>query len=155
MKKVIKLILIILWITMIFCFSSQKGTSSSNLSNGLIYKVTSYITGNKVSNKEKITLSNKYSKFVRKMAHFSVYLILGVLVVSFISEFNIKRRYLLAVILCIFYALTDELHQYFVPGRSCELLDVLLDSTSSLLGALAYKFIISIKKGSILKKEKI
>ena len=140
---------------MIFCFSSQKGTSSSNLSNGLIYKVTSYITGNKVSNKEKITLSNKYSKFVRKMAHFSVYLILGVLVVSFISEFNIKRRYLLAVILCIFYALTDELHQYFVPGRSCELLDVLLDSTSSLLGALAYKFIISIKKGSILEKEKI
>ena len=146
MKKVIKLILIILWITMIFCFSSQKGTSSSNLSNGLIYKVTSYITGNKVSNKEKITLSNKYSKFVRKMAHFSVYLILGVLVISFISEFNIKRRYLLAVILCIFYALTDELHQYFVPGRSCELLDVLLDSTSSLLGVLAYKFIISIKK---------
>ncbi len=146
MKKVIKLILIILWITMIFCFSSQKGTSSSNLSNGLIYKVTSYITGNKVSNKEKITLSNKYSKFVRKMAHFSVYLILGVLVISFIREFNIKRRYLLAVILCIFYALTDELHQYFVPGRSCELLDVLLDSTSSLLGVLVYKFIISIKK---------
>ena len=146
MKKVIKLILIILWITMIFCFSSQKGTSSSNLSNGLIYKVTSYITGNKVSNKEKVILSNKYSKFVRKMAHFSVYLILGVLVISFISEFNIKRRYLLAVILCVLYALTDELHQYFVPGRSCELLDVLLDSASSFLGVLFYKFIISIKK---------
>ncbi len=148
MKKAIKLILIILWITMIFCFSSQKGTSSSNLSNGLIYKVTSYITGNKVSNKEKVILSNKYSKFVRKMAHFSVYLILGILVISFISEFNIKRRYLLAVILCVLYALTDELHQYFVPGRSCELLDILLDSTSSFLGVLFYKFIISIKKGN-------
>ena len=82
------------------------------------------------------------------MAHFSVYLILGILVISFISEFNIKRRYLLAVILCVLYALTDELHQYFVPGRSCELLDILLDSTSSFLGVLFYKFIISIKKGN-------
>lgn len=34
------------------------------------------------------------------------------------------------------YAVTDELHQHFVPGRSCELRDVCIDSAGVLCGIL-------------------
>ena len=34
------------------------------------------------------------------------------------------------------YAVTDEIHQYFVPGRSCEVRDVVIDSCGVLVGAL-------------------
>ena len=38
----------------------------------------------------------------------------------------------LALMLCVIYALTDEGHQAFVPGRTASLYDVALDSTGAL-----------------------
>ena len=32
------------------------------------------------------------------------------------------------------YAVTDEIHQYFVPGRSCEFRDICIDSAGVLCG---------------------
>ncbi len=44
----------------------------------------------------------------------------------------------------IIYALSDEIHQYFVPGRSCDAIDFLVDSLAimvSLLTILRWKFL--------------
>ena len=43
-----------------------------------------------------------------------------------------KERPYLALMLCVVYALTDEGHQVFVPGRTASLYDVALDSTGAL-----------------------
>lgn len=43
---------------------------------------------------------------------------------------------LVSWIICTLYAGTDELHQYFVPGRACSLRDVCIDSAGALLGVL-------------------
>jgi len=40
------------------------------------------------------------------------------------------------VLLCAALGALDELHQYFVPGRSALVTDVLLDTASAALGAL-------------------
>lgn len=65
---------------------------------------------------------------IRKSAHFTEY---GVLFWLLIRGPMAERPYL-ALMLCIVYALTDEGHQVFVPGRTASLYDVALDSTGAL-----------------------
>ena len=72
---------------------------------------------------------------VRKSAHFAEY---GVLFWLLIRGPMAERPYL-AVMLCVVYALTDEGHQVFVPGRSASLYDAALDSS----GALFSHFLIT------------
>ena len=45
-----------------------------------------------------------------------------------------KQSVVFTLLLCIGYAITDELHQAFVPGRTPKLLDVLIDSSGASLG---------------------
>lgn len=47
----------------------------------------------------------------------------------------------LAWIFAVIYALTDEWHQTFVPGRHGSLLDVLIDGTGAGLGLLALNWV--------------
>lgn len=73
---------------------------------------------------------------VRKSAHFFAYLVLGVLVVNSLKVFGVTgpRLYMSAILVCILYAVTDEVHQLFVPGRGCQLRDVLIDSVGAGVG---------------------
>jgi len=67
---------------------------------------------------------------------------------SFIAkvlEINPKRFYssvlrgvLLAFVICVLYAISDETHQIFVPGRSAQISDVLIDSVGAIVGILMY-----------------
>ena len=59
---------------------------------------------------------------VKKGGHFTVYAILGILAAS------ATRSWPLALILVVLYALSDELHQRFVPGRNGNALDVGIDT---------------------------
>lgn len=43
-----------------------------------------------------------------------------------------------AELFCALYACSDELHQYFVPGRSCRFFDVCVDSAGAFCGALLF-----------------
>jgi VanZ family protein len=65
---------------------------------------------------------------VRKAAHFTEY---GILFWLLVRGPMADRPYL-ALMLCVVYALTDEGHQIFVPGRTASLYDVALDSTGAL-----------------------
>ena len=65
---------------------------------------------------------------VRKAAHFTEYGILFWLLV----RGPMARRPYLALLMCVVYALTDEGHQVFVPGRTASLYDVALDSSGAL-----------------------
>ena len=86
---------------------------------------------------------------VRKTAHFTEYLMLGA---SLAVNVNDCREWkwsgmLPAVsfaapwIIGTLYAVTDEVHQYFVPGRSCELRDVVIDACGTAAGVLIMKMI--------------
>ena len=44
----------------------------------------------------------------------------------------------LAILICVLYAASDEIHQIFVPGRSCRVMDILLDSFGSISGIIIY-----------------
>jgi VanZ family protein len=65
---------------------------------------------------------------LRKAAHAAEFAVLGFLLLRAVG------REIAALLLGIAYALTDELHQHFVPGRQGSVLDVLLDSVGVALG---------------------
>lgn len=130
MKNKISLLLVILWMIFIFVMSSFDATSSSNQSNFIVDIITSII------NIKDIGL---LSLIIRKLAHFIEYFILGILVINFITRYD--KKIIIAILLCIIYATSDEIHQIFVPGRSCQIIDIMIDSLGSIMGIYLYKLI--------------
>ena len=80
---------------------------------------------------------------VRKGAHFTEYLIFGAVLVPAVREWRAAPGLLrtgsvpAAWLVGTAYAMTDEFHQAFVPGRSCEFRDMVIDSCGVLTGVLA------------------
>lgn len=130
-KTIIKVILVILWMTVIFCFSNQVSDDSTKLSDGFIK--------NTVCKVDKGCKIDSYVTPVRKSAHFCVYLILGLLVMNC---FKVNKKYIIySVIICLLYSISDEIHQMFISGRSGEVLDVLIDTFGSFIGITSiYKY---------------
>ena len=75
---------------------------------------------------------------VRKSAHFSEYLIFGLLIARALRDARgwLWRHAVLAVLLAASYAVTDELHQHFVPGRTAAVGDVVIDAIGATVGQL-------------------
>lgn len=129
-KNKISLLLVILWMIFIFVMSSFDANSSSNQSNFIVDIITSIIN---IKDIELLSL------IIRKLAHFIEYFILGILVINFITRYD--KKIIIAILLCIIYATSDEIHQIFVPGRSCQIIDIMIDSLGSIMGIYLYKLI--------------
>ncbi|MGB9637244.1 MAG: VanZ family protein, partial [Microgenomates group bacterium] len=76
---------------------------------------------------------------IRKIAHFSEYFILYLFFyrsVKNTTKFSSRKVFLLAFVLTIFYAISDEYHQTFVFGRTGRPFDIGVDSFGALLGLI-------------------
>ena len=93
-----------------------------------------------------ISDTEKVSFIIRKCAHVSEFFILGLLVINLISKYNVKYSYFIAFIICTLYASSDEFHQIFVPGRSGQVTDVLIDLIGIILGLILFFIIKYLKK---------
>ena len=79
--------------------------------------------------------------FVRKGAHFTEFLALGVSLLYTVKDYDDSRHSLFTVALlswgiAVLYAMTDEFHQRFVQGRSGEIRDVMIDACGAAAGIL-------------------
>ena len=106
-------LILLFWVILIFLLSHQTATQSGKLSN-------------------KVKKAIKAKKSVRKYAHFFEYMILGI--ISFFVFKNTVHPKLNSFLLCYIYASLDEIHQYFIEGRHCQVKDVLIDCSGSLIG---------------------
>lgn len=132
MKNILNLIIVITWMLLIFIMSSFDATDSSNQSNFIV---------NIISNILNIENARLLSLIIRKLAHFTEYLILGFLTINMLNKNDISRKYLISILICIIYATSDEIHQIFVPGRAYQTRDILIDSIGSITGVYLYKLI--------------
>ena len=152
MRKVFSIILLVLWMTLIFSFSNANGTSSGHLSTLIIKKVVTTFTNIEEDSETMDKIVDQASFYVRKCAHAIEYFILALLVINVLVTFKIKKRFvLIAVLFCFLYALSDEIHQLFIAGRSGQMLDVLLDTSASFLCVILCK--LTILRGWINEKE--
>lgn len=120
-------LLALVWLGVMFWFSSQPSSESSQLSGGVLQWLADQTDG---FIPRSVFLDPLAQTIIRKTAHFTNYLILGVLV----TLSGGRRKPLRLLILGLLAAVFDETHQVFVPGRSGELRDVLIDLAGFAVG---------------------
>ena len=138
--KVIKILLLILCMGTIFFFSSDNGERSSGKSHSIVYSVGEFFMGRNLTEKEKGYYVEHFDTPVRKLAHFTIYFLLGLLFISNLKEYSVltKKSILYTIIFVFLYACSDEIHQLFVNERSGEILDVLLDTIGGSCSSYLY-----------------
>lgn len=109
------------WMGVIFFFSSQTGGQSSGLSNQFVDFLAPLFPAD----------SEVLTTLVRKGAHVTEYAILGGLL-----TWALRGKSWWALLIGLGYAATDEFHQLFVPGRSGQVSDVLIDAIGVGVGVL-------------------
>lgn len=153
-EKIIRTVLwvaTVLWMGLIFMFSAQTASESSETSRTVVDLVIA-IFG--IENAEKMLANEELSMaitfIVRKSAHFYIFAVLGALLTASVSRYTPPGKILCpltSLLLGVLYAFSDELHQYFVPGRACQLRDVCIDSAGVLLGCTAVYFVMKLILG--------
>ena len=93
---------------------------------------------------------------VRKGAHFTEYTILGGFLGPAVTEWmavdktpvpdSVRNIRIISWLVGTLYAVTDEIHQSFVPGRSCELRDIGIDSCGVLAGVMIVSLAMRLKE---------
>lgn len=147
--------LLLLWMAVIFIMSSHPSEKSSQVSGGLVSKIVDvlYPGFNNLSLTQQSDITHSITFVVRKTAHFSEYFILGLLgflLANTYTRYKFSLRVLFISVCCVVYAVSDEVHQYFVPGRACRFVDILIDSA----GIFAATFILSaIHRKNIKRKD--
>ena len=102
---------------------------------------------------------DKLHNFIRNLAHFSEFALLGaLLIVCYFSYTKDKAFCFLPFGLIVLTPICDECLQMFTAGRGAELKDMLLDTAGGCLGALAGLIIVGliwlIVKRSRAKRER-
>ena len=128
--------LVILWMAVIFALSHQTQEVSSQYSMGIAER----ILGMTDPGYDEAALINT-EQTVRDVGHAVLYLVLALLVSWAFGTLNIVdfKNVLLTILVCALYAASDELHQAFVPGRSSEFRDFVVDLIGIGAGILIYQ----------------
>lgn len=147
--RILSIILLVLWMCTIFMFSNQTADASSQTSGKLIEAVAEkfYPDFNDFSEEKQQEIVESLQFYVRKAAHATEFAILGFLAfLTFISYVNLRffTRCFWAFAVSAVYAASDEYHQRFVVGRSCELRDFLIDVSAVFLVVLLTALLVKI-----------
>ncbi len=133
-KKIILWALVIGLMVTIFAFSHQPSNKSQDLSNSLLYDILLFF---------KIEVDMPTLEFlsvaIRKLAHFSIYALLGFLLYLLMRVgYWVKpwKSVNGALVTSLLYAISDEVHQLFVPGRSGMARDVCIDFAGAIVGVV-------------------
>ncbi|MBR4422376.1 MAG: VanZ family protein [Erysipelotrichaceae bacterium] len=144
MKRTLKGCLLLMWMALIFYFSDQPATDS-NVTSGsvvtLIYQLF-HMLGMTVHSEA--VFAELYTEIIRKLAHFTEFMILGILARSFFDPG--KKALICSLLLAGSYGISDEIHQLFVLNRSCEIRDMLIDCAGAFLGVFLCHLIYEWKK---------
>ena len=141
--KIISLFCVIAVMSVIFLFSAQTAQESGGLSDKIVAVVLKVAVPNydKLPITEQEQIKEKISFIVRKTAHFTEFAVLGFFLMlhllsykPYIKSFNFKLfiRACISWIIGTLYAVSDELHQMFIPDRYPSMFDVMVDSSGVL-----------------------
>lgn len=153
--NILRIVLIVMLLTLfanIFNFSNQNGEESSSLSREITENVTKNIESiQKLEPNKKEEVLGKIEHIIRKIAHFSLYTFVGILSMSLMSTYKIKqlKRIGLSLGIGILYAISDEFHQSFVPGRTALFGDIFIDTFGVIFGILIIMLTIKILNNKI------
>ena len=139
--KIITIILIIAWMTLVFYLSNQISNESSKLSGGITRAILNFFN---ILEGKTLEQQSAIETIIRKLAHYSIYALGGILILLHVNLYKIKtnKKVIISWLIGTAYAMTDEIHQLFVPGRSGELRDVCIDSLGVITGIIIFLIIL-------------
>lgn len=162
MRQKIFFVLMLTWMLVIFVFSARDSVESTEDSYRVGMEVGRLVVPafNSLSKEEQTAFAAAVDFPIRKTAHAAEYAILGVLTIGTLYDarrrngryISVRGSILAAWAVAAAYAVSDEIHQLFVPGRSGQLSDVLLDSAGALAGVLLGVFFMRKKKRKTEKR---
>lgn len=144
-RQAVFIILSVLFAVMIFCFSARNGVESTEDSYavGMEFGRMVHSDFKNWSEDAQLAFAEKVDHPIRKLAHATEYAVFAMLLCGAWMDGRRKRR--LSVCFAwgtaTVYAMTDEFHQLFVPGRSGQVKDVVLDSCGAAVGVLLLLFV--------------
>lgn len=132
---------------MVYWFSAQQGTESSDLSEKVAKVIAGiiYVGFDAFGAAEKLEILRGLSFSVRKVAHFTEFMVLGGCMTATLWQLvqlvskeraTVSTASLVGLVLTVAYAASDEYHQLSVAGRAGQLSDVLIDASGALLGVI-------------------
>jgi VanZ family protein len=133
LKNRVWLLATFLWLIVIFLFTELPYFNGENTGR-IINKTIASVNETVESPTTQSLVNRNLNLVVRKSAHLVAFGILAVLIWKCLS--NNRLSYILAWLLTFMYALTDEWHQSFIPGRMATFKDVLIDSLGALIALL-------------------
>ncbi len=156
-KRIFSLIPPIITESVIFFFSGQNGEESGNFSGGISAKVAGVLLkffGRGMNEAESAEFTEKLESLIREAGHAGEHALLMLAFFITVSVFNKKGKdgkllgkLIPAFVLTVVFAVLDEIHQSFIPGRACEVQDVLVDAFGALImGILISLFYLSSRK---------
>ena len=148
-KKIIYLILLILWIGFIWGNSLMNGATSGQMSGGITEAIYNLLTKMNIN----ISIETLHT-IIRKGAHATEYFILGIIMFFNVYQYLKEPKYYISfsIGLCLLTSIIDETIQTFVDGRSGSIIDCAIDSAGFLVSIIILSIIfININK----KKEQV
>lgn len=126
-KRIVCLFLTVGWMMLIYYMSSKTATVSGGESTYIIQKIMNVFFQNPSEG-----FIDVCETVFRKLCHFGEYGVLSFFVYITFCSFGIcGRKTWMVVAICFVYAVSDEIHQYFVPGRACRIVDILIDTSGA------------------------
>lgn len=93
--------------------------------------------------------------YLDKGIHFCAYAILGALFLRALRTLPVMKNQrvvlFLSILFAAMYGVSDEIHQYFVPYRDADIMDVLADTIGSVAGVFAYHKLIDRGRPGLIK----
>lgn len=140
MKKVISVLLLIIWLMVIFAFSNQTGEVSGNTSNGLLYDFFEKIYELLNLNKDDLTnFVDLIENPIRELMHSFEYFVLTLLLVNVLVNFNIDNKVTISIMFIFIAATFDEIHQLFIKGRCFQYFDIFMDMIGCFISIMICK----------------
>lgn len=132
--------LVIVWMIVVFLFSCEQSNETKDTSGRFTKQIVNIVS--KVVNipeNAKEDLVIKLNPYIRKFAHYSLYTIGGIFIIISLKQYknlSEKKKIIISLALGILYAISDEIHQYYVPGRSAKIQDVYIDTLGIATGVI-------------------
>lgn len=146
---------VIIIMGVIFSFSAQPATVSTQTSGGFVSELMAFIenTFGPISEDAYEAVRHTATLIVRKSAHFLEFAALGFFLEIHLRTFLRKKTWIFSFIISVIYACSDEFHQFFVAERAPGFADVCVDSLGALCAVMGVSLIILIYKKLKLKSE--
>jgi VanZ family protein len=127
---------VFLWASLIFFFSTDVFSSANTAGafEPILQQIFPQLTPDYIEHIHAV---------FRKLGHFTEYFVFGGLLWRALHSQDVagtrSRRLALSLAITVIYAVSDEWHQSFVPSRTANVIDVLIDTIGGLCGIWSFK----------------